>query len=246
MGTAAAIIVALGIVALIWGGMQKFKAGRLAKAPFVETGAAAARGSSLAGPHAAISTQGTVEIRKPLRSPVTGTECLYYELKVTGRWKEGDETKSKDYVEEKVAAEFSLNDGSGPVAVDARGGGDFEPFEKKFDETKKEGFLADLKSAVGRGEAIQFGGYAFQNPTLSKANEFTCTEYVLPVQRSLYVCGRAEGGAITSPKLASMILSNKTRDELLGSAAKSAKTFLLGGAAAAAAGTVLGVVSRLI
>jgi hypothetical protein len=91
-----------------------------------------------------------------------------------------------------------------------------------------------------------FGAYAFQNPSMSKASEFTCIERVMPVQQALFVCGRADAGRIGSPKLASMILSPKTRDELLGSAAKSAKTFLLGGAAAAAAGTVLGIVSRLI
>lgn len=246
MSVVAAIIVALGIVAVIWGAMQKFKAGRIASAPFVKTGDAAARGSTLAGSHGAISTEGAVELLRPLRSPVTGTECLYYELKVVGTWKDGDTTHKKDYVDEKVSADFCLNDGSGAVRIDASGGGDFEPFDKKFEQTKKEGFLADLKSAVGKGEAIQFGAYAFQNPTLSKASEFTCTEYVMPVQPKLFVCGRADGGTIASPKLASMLLSTKSREELLGGAAKSAKTFLMGGAAATAAGTLLGIVSRLI
>lgn len=246
MGTAAAVVVVIGIIAMVWGGMQKFKAGRIAKAPFVKTGDACRRGAELAGAKGAISTYGNVEIRTPLRSPVTGTECLYYELKVTGEWKEGESTKSKDYVDDKVSADFGLNDGTGTVLIDARRGGDFEPFNKTFEETKKEGFLADLKSAVGRGEAIPFGSYAFQNPTMSKANKFTCTEYVLPVQRALFACGRAEGGVITSPKFTSLILDHRSRDELLGNAAKSAKLFLFGGAAATAAGTVLGIVSRLL
>lgn len=247
MGAVAAIVVALGIVALIWGGMQKFKAGRLTKAKFVKTGEAASSGAQLVGNGGTLSAEGNVEARQTLRSPVTGTECLYYELKVEGFWKDGENTKSKDYIDEKMSADFAINDGSGPVGIDASGGGDFEPFKKTFEETKKEGFLADLKSAVGKGEAIMFGNYAFENPTMSKANKFVCTEHVLPVESKLFACGRFENGRIIAPKgLTSLILSNKSRDELIGSAAKSAKMFMMGGAAAAAAGTVLGLVSQLV
>lgn len=245
MGSLAAIIVVIGIILLVWGGMQKFKAGRIAKAPFVKTGDAAARGAQLAGAKGAISTYGNVQIRQPLRSPVTGTECLYYELKVTGEWKDGETTKSQDYVDQKLCADFGVDDGSGLVIIDAQKGGDFEPFNKTFEETRKEGFLADLKSAVGRNEAIMFGNYAFQNPTMSKASTFKCTEHVLPVQNSLFACGRAEGGVITSPGFTSLILDHRTRDELLGKALKTAKMCLMGGAGAMAAGTLLGIVSQL-
>ena len=246
MGSIAAIIVGLGIIVVIFGAMQKYKAGRLSKAPFVSTGDAAMKGAALAGARGAISAQGDVVVQQPLRSPVTGTECLYYELKVVGEWKDGDSTKSKDYVDEKACAEFFLNDGSGAVRVDASQGGDFDPFNKTFEETKKEGFLADLKGAVGKHEAIQFGHYAFVNPTLSNANKFTCIERVMPVQSRLYVCGRNEGNLITAPKFAALVMSSKSRDELMGSAAKTAKLCLMGGAAAAAAGTLLGVISTLV
>ena len=62
-----------GIVALVWGVMQKFKAGRLAKAPFVPTGDAASKNTGVADPKGAISVQGTVQAQQPLVSPVTGT-----------------------------------------------------------------------------------------------------------------------------------------------------------------------------
>ena len=243
---AALILVAGGIVALIWGAMQKFKAGRLASAPFVQTGQAASNGAGVANPKGAISVQGTVQVAQPLRSPVSGTECLYYELEVIGKWKDGDTSKSKSYVDQKMAAQFFVNDGSGAVRVDAAGGGDFEQLETKFDETRKEGFFADLKSAVGKGESIVFGHYAFNNPPMSKADEFRCVERVLPLQPSLYVCGKSDQNAITAPSWTSLILSNKSRDELLGATAKAAKSFLVGGAAASAAGTILGVVSNLV
>lgn len=246
MTYAAAILIVAGIVALVWGAMQKFKAGRLAKAPFVGTGAAASQGAQVAGERGAISAQGTVQLDQPLMSPVTGTACLYYELEVVGSWKDGDSRKSKTYLDEKHAAAFSINDGSGPVQVNASQGGDLDPLDKAFDETKKEGFFADLKGLVGKGEPIMFGHYAFQNPINSKASEFRCIEKVMPIQQQLYVCGKSEGSAITAPNWTSLIVSSKSRDELLGGTAKAAKGFLMGGAAAAAAGTVVGIIASFV
>ena len=49
-----------------------------------------------------------------------------------------------------MSADFTIDDGSGAVKVDASKGGDFDDvLEKTFDQTKKEGFFADLKNAVG-------------------------------------------------------------------------------------------------
>ncbi len=240
MGAIAALFVGVGIIVVIYGAIMKFKAGRIAKAPFVPTGDAVARGAQ-----DSISTQGRVECPQPLLSPVTQTPCLYYELKVVGSWKEGEQNKEKDYVHEKVAAAFALNDGSGSIPVDASKGGDFD-VQQTFDETKKEGFLADLKGALGKGEPIMFGHYPFQNPTLSKANKFRCIEKVVPVPQQLFALGKLEQGVITSPGFLSFVLSPKTRDELLGSSAKSAKMAFIGGAAAAGVGLVVGVVSAFV
>jgi hypothetical protein len=246
MGALAALLVVAGIVCLIWAAMQKFKAGRLAKAPFAKTGEVASNGDKVAGEKGAISVEGDVKCAAPLISPVTGTPCLYYELKVMGSWKEGDETKEKEYHSEKKAAAFGIDDGSGIVQVDASSGGDYEPFEKTFDETKKEGFFADLKSAVGKGEPIMFGKFAFENPTMSVADKFTCTEKLVKVQPRMFALGKHEGGQIKSPSWTSLILSNKTRDALLGSTAKAAKNFGIGGGAALAVGLILGIVSSVM
>jgi hypothetical protein len=246
MGIVAVLLTAGGIVALIWGLVQKFKAGRLAKAPFVKTGEAATKGEAVAGEKGAISVQGAVKAPRLLTSPVTGTQCLYYELKVVGKWKEGDSEKSKDYVDEKSATQFMVDDGSGAIKIDASKGGDFDCLEKTFDETKKEGMFADLKSAVGKGQPIMFGNYAFQNPPLSAANKFECVEKVVKPQQQLFVLGKIDTGSIGSPSWTSLILSSKTREELLGSTAKAAKNFLIGGAAAAGVGVILGVVSKFV
>lgn len=241
MGAIAALLVGIGIVVLIYGAFMKFKAGRIAKTPLLSTGEALARGTQ----EGAVSTQGRVECPQPLLSPVTKTPCLYYELKVIGSWKDGDETKEKDYVDEKAAAPFALNDGSGAIPIDASKGGDFE-MQETFDETKKEGFFADLKNAVGKGEPIMFGHYAFANPPMSKANKFRCIEKIVPVSERLFALGKLEHGVITSPGFLSLMLSPKTRDELLGSSTKSAKLAFIGGAAAAGVGLVVGVVSAFV
>jgi len=243
MGALAAILIAGALVAFIVGAFLKYKGGRISKAPFVPTGQATDPGK--ADPKGTISAEGQVSCPQPLTSPATGTPCLYYEIKVVGTWKEGDQTKDKTYVEEKVAAPFTLDDGSGPVPIDASQGGDFDT-QKTFDETKKEGFFADLKNAVGTPEPMMFGNYAFANPPMSKANKFQCTERIVPVPPKAFVLGKLESGVITRAGMFGMILSEKGREGLLGASAKNAKMAFVGGAAAGAVGLILGVASAFV
>ncbi|NOY89969.1 MAG: hypothetical protein GXP55_02080 [Deltaproteobacteria bacterium] len=245
MGAFAALIVAVGIVVVIYGSVQKFKASRLTKAPRVSTGDAAARGSQVAGEKGIISAQGVVKCDAPLTAPASGQACLYYELKVVGSWKEGDRSRSRDYVSETAAADFGIDDGSGPVAIVATKGGSFD-LDKTFDETKKEGLFADLKNAVGNKEPIAFGRYLFDNPAMSKANTFRCVEKILPLSETLFACGKSEGDAIVAPGLKSLILSAKSYEELLGDTAAGAKKALVGGGVAIAVGVILGIVSSLV
>jgi len=246
MAAIATIICVAGIIALVYGAMEKLKSGRLTKTPFVKTGEAASQGEQVASPKGALSLEGDVLCESLLVSPVTGTECLYYELKVVGTWKDGDNTRTKDYVDEKSAAVFSLDDGSGPVPVRASNGGDFEPMVKTFDETRKEGFFADLKSVVGKGKPIMFGNYAFENPPMSKANKFQCIEKVLKPADRMFALGKHEAGAVVAPGWRSLILSHHGRDALMGKTAKRSKTALIGGGAGLAVGVILGIVSIAI
>jgi hypothetical protein len=236
------LLAALGIIGIIYGFIMRAKVGRVAGAPFVKTGQATNPGA--AAPNGAVSVEGNVECPQPLLSPCTHTPCLYYELKVVGYWKQGETAKSKNYVDEKRGTAFSLNDGSGAISVLAGEGGDFEPMERTFNETKKEGFLADLKSAVGKGEAIMFGQYAFQNPTNSVANRFECVERVLKVQSRLYANGRLDGGTIQKPGWRGLILDARGRDEVLGRAMKASKIALGVGAGALVVGTALGLIGN--
>src|SRR5262249_30229961 len=157
----ALVLIALGIVGLIYGFLQKLKAGRVADAPLVKTGEAAAKGAAAANPKGGISAEGNVVCQQPLISPVTGVPCLYYALKVTASWKDGDHQKSKELTHEKRAAQFAVDDGSGPVWVDARQGGDFEPTQKK-EETKGTSLLGGIT-----GQDLVFGNYRVSTGMLS-------------------------------------------------------------------------------
>lgn len=235
-------LLALGIIGLIYGIMQRMKAGRVADAPLAPTGDVAARGAQVAGPKGAISAQGNVLCQQPVIAPVSGTPSLFYELKVTAEWKDGDTTKTKELDHQKVAAQLAINDGSGPVWVDLREGGDFEPMAKK----EMEQSTGLLKGIVG-GELV-FGGYRLHAGIGNLGTKYKVEEKCLPVQPSLYVCGKLAdgGGAITAPGWRSLIVSNQSRDQLLAAATKSSKVSLIAGAAAAAVGLALGIVGSMM
>ena len=237
------LVIAIGICVVLFGAYKKFQAGKLASAPFVSTGDASS-GTGV-GEKGAISCEGEVKCDQLLISPVT--ECLFYELKVVGTWKEGDSSRSKDYIHEKKAAPIQLDDGSGAVPVNAGDGGDFDGLEKTFEESKKEGLFADLKGAVGKGEPIMFGEYPFENPPMSKADKFSCTEKVLKPSAKLFASGKFADGVITTPDgmLGSLMLSSKSRDELLGDTETQAKNFMMYGGIGAAIGLLIVIIGTV-
>jgi hypothetical protein len=233
-------IFALGLIGFIYGIFQRLKVGRVSGAPLVKTGEAAARGPAAAGQRGAVSAEGNVLCPQPLVAPVSGTPCLYYEIKCTARWKDGNAERQKEIARERVAAEFAIDDGSGPVRVEANQGGDFEPTQRKS-ETKGTGLLGGIT-----GTDLEFGQYRVSTGALSLGTKYTVEETVLPLTPRLYVCGKATAHhSIGSPDWRQMLLSAKSRDELLGSASRGAKMFLAGGTAALALGATLATVGQL-
>jgi hypothetical protein len=239
MGALATIIIAASIIALIWGVFQKVKAGRVMDAPLVRTGDAGQRGPEVANAKGALSTQGNVLCQQPLVSPMTGTQCLYYSLKVTASWKEGDATKTKELQHHKMAAQFAIDDGSGAVWVDATEGGDFEP-SKSNEVTQGTGIIGGIT-----GQELVFGNFRVQTGMLALGTKYTVREEVLPLVPRLYACGKSVNGSIAAPGFRSLILSNKSRDELLASAAKGSKYSFIGGGVAFALGGILAVLSAV-
>lgn len=243
MGGIAALLVALGIVGLIYAFMNKLKAGRVSDAPFVGTGDVAQKGKAVASPKGAVSFQGDVHCPEPLIAPVSGAPCLYYELKCTAKWKEGDAHKEKEIEKRKAAARFAIDDGTGQVWVDAKEGGDFEPEESTRQE-KGSGLIGGIT-----GQDIVFGSYAVSPGLLvGLGRTYVVEEKHVPVQPRMYVCGVVgeQPGVVVSPKWRNLIMSNKTRDELLGKAQSVAKLAFIVSGVVIGAGAILGVVSMFV
>jgi hypothetical protein len=202
----------------------RYKAGRLANTPYVKTGELAAKGEQVCGEKGAISTEGKVKVAQLIFSPVTKTECLYYKVNVTAKWKEGESDRSQQVMEEKKAADFGLDDGTGAVQVDASKGGDFD-LKKVFD--KKKGF--GLKAVFTGSDTIEFGDHGFQVLPGQKVNgikipmsaDYQVTEECVLPAESLYVNGKFEAGAVRSPSWVSLIMTAKTREEVMGDTLKT-------------------------
>lgn len=242
MGGIAVILVALGVIGCIWGAMQKYKAGRIAKTPFAKTGDVAQRGQAVAGEKGAVSVEGSVKAPELLTAPVSGKPCHFYSYKVTASWKEGETTKEKILDEGKLGSALLVDDGSGVVRVEVNEAGDYD-MTNSFNEKKKTGLVGSLT-----GSELVFGNLRVSTRTVPLGAEFKVEEQLLAPQQKLFVCGRVseQGNSIVAPKWASLILSGKTREELLGHSAKQSKMFLMGGGAATAAGALMGVASTFI
>jgi hypothetical protein len=239
----AALLVGIGIIVVIYGLIQRAKVGRVS-APVFPTGQLSQGGAAAAGPSGTAAVEGNVLCQQPLMSPVTGKACLYYSLKVTSFRKEGDKTKENTLRDEKMSAQFAVDDGSGPLFIDAREGGDFEP-EEKFNDSRKTGLLGGIV-----GQDLQFGNLIVPTGALALGTEYRVEERVLPVQQWLYVNGKmSQQGAnvLSKPGFPrSLIISHRTRDEVLGKAQTGAKYSLIGGASSVGVGAILGVVSSLL
>lgn len=246
----AAGVITLFVALLAWVGfgVQKYKAGRLSKAPFVGTGEAASQGEAVAGKKGAISVEGQVDCPELVTSPITATECMYYHLRVTAEWKSGDDSKSVEIMDQKVAAPATLNDGSGAVRLDLGEGGDFEDLETTFDKKKGRGIIST-------SDSIEFGENGFSVLTGQKINgiripdsaKYVVKEECLPLQQSLYANGKInEENAVSSPNWTSLILSSKGREQLVGDTQAFAQKLMYGASAGTAAGAILSVVGALM
>lgn len=240
MGAFAAILVAVGIIALIYGALERAKAGRVLGAPFARTSAVANGAPAALDAKGMTSVEGEVRCEAPLTSPVTGTPCLYFHVKTTATWKDGEATKTREVGEVRAAAPFWLDDGSGPVAIDASSGGDFEPTQRR-EQNQSTGLVAGVT-----GRPLLFGAHEVPTHELPIGAKFYVAESVLPVVPRLYACGKLVSGRIAAPGFRSLILSAKSRDDLLASAQKASKIALAVGAAAVVVGTAIGVASRAI
>ncbi len=234
------LLAAIGIIGVVYGIFMRMRAARVSDAPFVKTGEAAAKGMAAANPKGAISVEGNVTCPQPLVAPMSGKTCLYYEIAVTAEWKDGDANKTREISKEKRAAQFGIDDGSGPVWIDAKEGGDFEPKETKV-ETKSTGLLGGIT-----GQDLMFGQFRVSTGMLSLGTKYRVEEKILSAAPKLYVCGKAgSSNEITAPSWRKLLITGKSRADYLGHAMQSAKIALIVAASLMGVGTILSIVGAV-
>lgn len=243
------IVLFVGLLALAGGGLSRLRAGRLAKTPFAKTGDVAAKGQAVAGEKGSVSAEGKVLAPQLVHAPVTGAPCLFYETEVVAKWKSGDTSHSQRVIHERVAAPFAIDDGSGPVHVDASKGGDFDT-KPAYRKTQSRGLMSAIT-----GKPLSFGDRGFSIPMGLRVNgliipdsaDFEVTEKVLDVPPTLYVNGKLdEQNRIGSPSWTSLILSTKSRDQLMSGTATMSKRLLVGGAVGSGIGALVSAIGMLV
>lgn len=250
-----AILLLIGVMALLGGIVQKMRAGRLGETPFAPSGQVGAQGRSVANAKGALSTQGQVRTQQVLTSPVSGAPCVYFSWRLEVEWSADNVENKYTVLEDAQAVPFAVDDGSGPamVSIDAKRGGEFsatKPFERKK-------FSRGLLSSLGSKPLEVTPHFSIpasvqvKNP-LGRMIEVpvTATYYVseqfLEPKGSFYVNGKlADDGSIASPSWASLLILDKTRDELLAGSTGLSKKALIGGAIASPLGAIFLVVGYL-
>jgi hypothetical protein len=158
-------------------------------------------------------------------------------------------------LEDTQAVPFAVNDGSGPVVVsiDPKTSGEFcttKPFERKK-------FSRGLLAAMG-SKPIEVTPRFSIPPVLQVRDalgrmidvpttaSFFVTEEFLEPKGMVYVNGKLqEDGSIGSPSWTSLLIFDKSRDELLVSTTGFAKKLFIGGGLAAPIGAILAIVGHL-
>lgn len=231
-------LIFVALIAGVVGLMQHLKMKKILAAPFKKTGEVAAN-PSVADPQGRISTEGAVQPgQQGLVAPCSGKPCLYYEIEVIQHWHRyvttengtKKETGKNTVTTQKVGSTFFVNDGSGPVAVDASKGMDVE-LEKSFNQ----------KQGVSWGD-VQFGQFrtSVSVPGGDKTGDgVECIEKLVAPTGNLFVMGKLVAGTITKEDgmLGKLLASTKGRDALVG----STKTKALAGFIGAGVSMLIGV-----
>jgi hypothetical protein len=254
MAAIGAILLLVGVMALLGGIVQKMRAGRLGETPFAPSGQVGAQGRAIANPKGALSTQGHVQTQHVLTSPVSGAPCVYFKMKLEVEWTDNNVTQKYTVMEDAQAVQFAVNDGSGPavVSIDPKRGGEFcvtKPFDRK---KYSRGLMASIglkplevtPQFVIPAQVFVQGPLGRQIEVPVTANYFVSEEFLEP-KGAFYVNGKlADDGSITSPSWASLLILDKSRDELLAGSTGLSKKALIVGAVAAPLGGILMAVAH--
>ncbi|MFI5298538.1 MAG: GIDE domain-containing protein [Polyangiales bacterium] len=199
-------LVAIGVAAFKFMQVKKLSTSKLSK-----TGELAGN-PALAGPKGDCSVEGNVVVQQPLVAPCSGKPAIYYEIVVKRKWEkyvttedgQKKETGSETVSTVKQAASFTVDDGSGPIAIDAR---------QDVDADTVQSFKQEQKGVIGQ---IMFGQFTANVPPGGDKHTTAVEviETILPPEGKLFVMGKLAGGQITKADgmLGKLTLSTKGKE----------------------------------
>lgn len=202
--------------------------------------------------------KGVSECDSPLKAEFSETECVAYRIKLEREYEERRwETDSNGNREERInrgyetvstnerRAPFYLRDSTGRIKVVPDGA-----------DLVMERSLSDYQSGLPGG-SFSLGSFALDIASIALGGKQTLgyryEEWIVPLNRDLYVLGEAcdDGGELkirrSSTKGEKYIISVKSEEELVSSAAGAVKGLLIGAIVSGAVGLVLliiGILSR--
>jgi hypothetical protein len=231
---------ALGFFGVLFALIEMFKAKKMQRVPFHKPSDIAAKGRSVADEKGWVSTEGKPVPSKLLTAPLSGKQCLAYEVEIyrhyekTETTEKGTETKKgSDKIETIYTGTlFQLTDGAGSVDIDTT--------VHKPDVDMKKTKSEKVKVGLTIPGLLQFGELQINTPSLprdSRTVAFEATETVFEPADNLYAMGALRSDK-TTPTLANpekglvgrLLLSTKGRELLLAHTMRNMKLgYAIGG-----------------
>jgi hypothetical protein len=240
-----------GLVGVIFGLMQMLKGKKMGTVPFKKPSEIAQQGMQAGDAKQMVSTEGQVnQGPQPLVAPMSGQQCLAYEITVERKWEKFERTEngeqkktgSDNIHREERGTQFQITDGAGAVIVDSSGSIDAD-MEKTHSSTISVGMMIP--------GTLSFGQMQMNTPHIhgeERTTAFVGTEKIVKISPNVYALGQlqqgSQGAMIATPKgigTGKLILSAKGREALMGS---TKKNMILGyaiGGALFVGGTLMGV-----
>lgn len=182
------VLLVLAFAASVYGYRARERAKRMLAAPFRRTGEIAANGWVRGD----VTCEGNLRAPTPAFAPCSGEPCLYYEVEIIHHWTRFVKTDNGAMREEhgttrldtcRSGVVFYVDDGTGPVAVDASAGIDAE-LEKTFEVAHEMGW-GDFN--VGRFQV------SVPDPGADRlGRSVQVIERVLPATGSMFLLGEVD------------------------------------------------------
>jgi len=225
------LLVVLSLLTVVYALLQRRKANKIAGAAFHKT-QELAQNRALEGGKGLMSAEGSAQPQAPFAAPCSGQACVYFEVKVERVWEKLVKSESGYKTErgtstvetQRHGTTFLLDDGSGPVVIDAR---------EKVSAPMKESFGQTQNISFGDVMVGQFRAHVPRHTGDETVVGVKITERIFAPTGKIFAMGKLSSGALTKTDglLGGLELHAGGRDEILGKSAKNAKAgFIASGA----------------